>query len=112
MDIWARFCSVAWGVFFDVESDLGLRRNRRGIEEWLEFPPDDAEVVVVLEELGVHLGELFQDVGLRHEKFALLDERSDDIHAHFDGLGTVEDVGSHEGTVLGEGVRERASMTL
>jgi hypothetical protein len=95
-----------------VESDLGLRGFRRGSEERLEFLPDDAEGIVVPEEIGIHLSELFQNVGLRQEKFALFDECPDDIHAHFDGLGTVEDIGRHEGTVFGEGLGKQTRIAM
>jgi len=108
----ARFQSVTRGFFFGVESDLGLRRSGRRSQERLEFLPDDAEGIVVPEELGIHLREFFQNFGLRHGRFALFDERPDDIHAHLDGLGTVEDVGSHEGAVFGEGVGKRATSTM
>jgi len=42
-----------------MEANFYLWENRGRGEQGLEFPPDDAERVVVLEELGIHLGELF-----------------------------------------------------
>lgn len=76
--------AILRGVLADVEADFFLWQNRGRAEQGLEFPPDDAERVVVLEELGIHLGKLFQDFRLSGEEFALLDERADDMDAHLD----------------------------
>ena len=90
----------------------GWSGTARGSEQGLEFPPDDAQGVVVLEELGVHLGEFFQDLGLSGQKFALLDERPDDMHAHFHRLRAVEDIRCHERAVLGEGIGKETRVAM
>ena len=77
-----------------------------------ELLPDHTEGVVVLEELGIDLGEFFQDVGLGHEELALLDEGTDDIDAHFDGFRAVQDVRGHQRPVFGEGVGESPATTM
>jgi hypothetical protein len=46
-------------VLADVEADFFLWQNRGRGEQGLEFSPDEAEGVVVLEEFGIYLGELF-----------------------------------------------------
>jgi hypothetical protein len=100
------FVAVAGGGFLDVEADLRSWWVGWRVEERLEFLPDHAQDVVVLEELGVHLGEFFQDFCLPSQEFTLLDECPDDMDTHLYGLRAVEDIGSHERPVLGEGVRE------
>ena len=67
-----------------MEADFILWQIRGRGEQGLEFLPDDAEGVVVLEEFGIHLGELFQDFRLSGEEFALLDEGANDMDAHLD----------------------------
>lgn len=41
---------------------------------------------------------------MRGQGLAELDEGADDVDAHGNGTGAIEDVGGHEGTVFGEGV--------
>jgi len=65
--------AILRGTLADVEADFFLWQNRGRGEQGLEFPPDDAGGVVVLEEFGIHLGEFFLDFRLSGEEFALLD---------------------------------------
>ena len=72
---------------------------------------DGTKNVVVSQEFGVNLGDLFEDLGVRPEEFSLFDEGANHIHAHGDSLGAVQDIRGHEGTVLGESVRSNAPTT-
>lgn len=58
----------------------------------------------MLHELGIHLGDLFEHIRMCHEQFALFDESTHDMDAHFHGFGAAQHIGGHEGPVLGEGV--------
>ena len=71
----------------------------------MEFLPDRAESFVMLHELGIHLGELFEHIRMGHEQFPLFDESAHDMDAHFHGFRAAQHIGGHEGSVLGEGVR-------
>ena len=90
------------------EADLAFRRSGGRIDQRLKLVNDGAEHVVVLEEFGVNLGDLLEDLGMRPEELSLFNEGANDIHAHGDGLGAVEDVCGHERTMLGEGVGQGA----
>ena len=87
-----------------MESDFLFGRKRSWSDQWLEFLPDRAEGFVVLHELGIHLGELFEHIRMGQEQFALLDESAHDMDAHFYGFGAAQHIGVHEGPMLGEGV--------
>jgi len=86
-----------------VEADLALGRGGRRLEEWLEFAPDNLQGLVVLEECVVNCGEAFDYVRIGGDVLAHLDEGADDIEAHGNRPGAVEDGGGHDGAVLGEG---------
>ena len=87
-----------------MESDFLFGRRRNWSEQRLEFLPDRAEGFVVLHELGIHLGDLFEHIRMGQEQFALLDESAHDMDAHFHGFGAAQHIGGHEGPMLGEGV--------
>ena len=87
-----------------MEADFFFGRKRGWSHKWLEFLPDCAEGFVVLHELGIHLGELFEHIRMGHEEFPLLDESAHDMDAHFHGFGATQHIGGHKGPVLGEGV--------
>jgi len=59
---------------------------------------------------AAHRREFFQDLRLSGQKFALLDERPDDMDAHLHRLRAVEDIRGHECAVLGESVGEVFDM--
>jgi hypothetical protein len=44
--------------------------------------------------------------------FIRFDEGPDDVDAHLDRAWATEDVGGHDGTVFGEGVRKISAATL
>ena len=87
-----------------MEADFFFWWKRGWSHQWLEFLPDCAEGFVVLHELGIHLGKLFEHIRMGHEQFPLLDESAHDMDAHFHGFGAAQHIGGHEGSVLGEGV--------
>ena len=74
----------------------------------MKFANDGTKNVVVFQEFGVNLRDLFENLGVRPEELSLFDEGANHIHAHGDSLGAVQDIRGHEGTVLGEGVRSSA----
>lgn len=78
------------------------RREGRG-ERRQEFLVDVAQGAVVEEEGFVNFGEAFENGGVGGEFFAHFDEGANDVNAHGNCAGATENVGSHEGTVLGEG---------
>jgi hypothetical protein len=80
-----------------------LRWRGRWLQERLQFTPDEAEGIVVLEQHGVHLGEPLEHIRLGQHDLALLDEGTHNVDAHFDGVRAVEDIGRHQRAVLGEG---------
>lgn len=51
----------------------------------------------------VDLREARENLGVGREFLALLDEGANDVDAHFDGARAAQDVGEHDGPVLGEG---------
>ena len=55
-----------------MEADFFFGWKRGWSHQWLEFLPDRAEGFVVLHELGIHLGELFEHIPMGHEQFPLL----------------------------------------
>ena len=87
-----------------MEANFLFGWKRSWSDQGLELLPDRAEGFIVLHELGIHLGELFEHIRMGHEEFALLDESAHDMDAHFHGFGAAQHIGGHEGLVLGEGV--------
>ncbi len=60
-----------------------------------------------MEEQGfVDFGETFENGLIGGKDFTLPDEGTNNENAHFDGFLTTEDIGGHQGSVLGKGVRE------
>ena len=50
----------------------------------------------------IYLGQAPENGGIGGDILAHFDEGPDDIDAHGDGAGTVEDIGGHERAVFGE----------
>lgn len=94
-----------------MKADFGLWRRWRRLKEWPEFLVDVAERAIVQEEGFIDFGQAFEDGGVGGEVLAHFDEGTNDVHAHRDGAGAVEDVGGHEGAVFGEGVGQSAAAT-
>lgn len=88
-----------------MESQLSFRIFGQRVQKRLKFFPDHPQHLVVLEQLGVHLRELFEDFSLPGQQFALLDKCTNDMNAHFNRLRAVQNIRRHERTMLGEGVR-------
>ena len=89
-----------------VEAYFACGRSGRRGKQRLDFLPDDLEGTVVFEEGLINLCEPLEDISVGQDVLAHLHEGSDDKDAHADGLGTVQDGGRHDGTVLGEDVGE------
>jgi len=53
--------------------------------------------------------ELAREILVRGKQLAQLHEGAHHVDAHLDGAGTVQDGGSHDRAVLGEGERELAT---
>lgn len=83
-----------------------------GLEEGLQLLPEDLQTAVVLEECFVDLSKSLEHFGIGHELLTHLDEGTDDEDAHGSSRGAVQDGGSHDGSVLGEGPGEVAGITM
>jgi hypothetical protein len=76
------------------------------LEQRQEFLVNIAQSGVVLKEGFVDFSQALQNCFVGGQHFTLLDESADDVNAHRDGLGAVQDVRSHDSAVLSEGVRK------
>ncbi len=72
-----------------MEADLGFGLDGRRSQQGLEFAPDVAQGLVVVEQAGIDLGESFEDIGVGEDELTLEDEGADDKDAHLDGGGAV-----------------------
>ena len=72
-----------------VEADLGFGLDGWRTQKGLQFAPDEAQCLVVMEQAGIDLGESFEDIGVSEDELALQDEGTDDKNAHLDGGGAV-----------------------
>ena len=104
--------SVRDSILFDVEADFGLWGRWRRLKQGPELLVDVAQRAIVQKEGLINFGKALQDDGVGGKVLAHFDESADDINAHGDGTGAVEDVGSHKRAVLGEGNREVAAATV
>ena len=68
---------------------MGFWLDGRRCQKGLEFAPDVAQGLVVVEQAGIDLGESFEDVGVSEDELSLEDEGADDKDAHLDGGGAV-----------------------
>ena len=92
------------------KSDLAFRLGRWRPKEWLEFAPDNLQGFVVLQQGVIDFSQTFKDVGIGGDLLAHLDKGANDVEAHGDSPGAVEDRGGHNGAVLGEGPRQVFSV--
>src|ERR1039458_6272619 len=97
--------SVWHGVFLDVEADLGFRRCRRRRKQRAEMLKDFAQGGVVEEQGPVNFGQAPEDGGVGGEVLAHFDKSADDVQAHGNRAGAVENRGGDQGAVFGEGER-------
>ena len=72
-----------------MEADLGFGLDRRRAQQGLQFVPDEAQCLVVVEQAGIDLGKSFEHIGVSEDDLALQDEGADDKDAHLDGGGAV-----------------------
>jgi hypothetical protein len=104
--------AVREGIFFDMETDLGFWRGGWGLEQRSELLIDFPQRGVVEEQGFVNFCQALKDGGVGGEVFAHFDEGADDINAHGNRAGAVEDIGGHQGAVFGEGDRQVATATM
>lgn len=95
-----------------IKTDGALGRIRWRCEQRLEFCPNRTQGVIVIQQGLIDFRQPFEDGDVGGEVFAHLDKRADDVEAHFDGVGAVQDGGGHDGAMLGEGVRQCAATTV
>src|SRR5665213_4448314 len=87
-----------------------LRRRRvRELADRGEYGSDGLVVVLIL---VLDLIELAGERGVGGEQFAQPHEGAQDVEAHFDGAGTVEDGGGHDGAVFGEAVGRESRIAV
>jgi len=67
---------------------------------------------IVKEERVINLREPFRHGAVRGELLATFHEGADNVEAHFDRLGAVENIRRHERTVLGESVGTVTNVAL
>jgi hypothetical protein len=104
-----RELQVSWSVDDGVKTDFASRSGFAGFvfgDEAFDGIEDDAELLVVFIFEGVNSASQIA-VGV-HEP-AQLDEGAHDGDVDLDGTGRAEDAGEHGDTLLGEGVRGRAT---
>jgi hypothetical protein len=70
---------------------------------------DFAQGGVVEQQGFVNFGQAPEDGGVGGEVLAHFDESADDVQAHGNRAGAVENRGGHEGAVFGEGKGQSAS---
>jgi hypothetical protein len=63
-------------------------------------------------ELLIDFDQALEDSFVGGHLFAQADEGTDQVDAHFDGLGAAEDVGGHEDAVFGEGPGMASSSSM
>jgi hypothetical protein len=98
--------AVREGVFFDVKADFGFWGRGWRLEQRAELLKDLAERGVVEQQGFVNLGQAPEDGGVGGEVLAHFDEGANDVQAHGNSAGAVENRGRHQGAVFGEGVRQ------
>src|SRR5437867_1729669 len=90
------FDAVGDGVFFDVEADFGLGRQRWRLEQRAQLLVDVAQRDIVHQQGFIYFGQAFEDGCVGREFFAHFDEGTDEIDAHRNGPGAVEDICRHK----------------
>ena len=90
------FGAVGEGVFFDMEADFGLGRRRRRFQERTEFLVDVTQGAIVQEQGFINLRQALEDGGVGGEVLAHFDKGADDVQAHGNSAGAVENGGGQE----------------
>ena len=88
--------TVTDGVFFDMEANFGFGRQWRRFQQGAELLEDFPQRHVVNQQRFVYFREASENGGIGGDILAHFDEGADDIDAHGDGAGAVEDIGGHE----------------
>jgi hypothetical protein len=86
-----------------MKPDLPVVFGVGGSRELADGFDDPGELFVMNANAGIKFGQLFGESLLVEHKAAERSEGADHDQAHLDCAGAVEDSGSHEGAVIGEG---------
>src|SRR6266446_4231308 len=97
--------TVRHAVFFYVETDFRFRRLWGRLKQRAQLLKDVPQCEVMQKQSFVNFSKAFENRGVRREFLAYFDERADDVKAHGDRAGAVENSGSHERAVLCRSVR-------
>src|SRR5580658_2075503 len=89
-----------------VKPNFGAGKFRRRLKQRQQLLINIAQGGVVLKQGFVDFGQSFRDGRVGGQYLALLDKGADNVDAHRDRPGTVQDIRSHHGAMLGEDVRE------
>jgi hypothetical protein len=86
--------TVADGVFFDMEANFGFGRLWRRFQQGAELLEDFPQCHVMNQQRLVYFREASENGSIGGDLLAHFDEGADDIDAHGDGAGAVENIAS------------------
>jgi hypothetical protein len=94
--------TVTHGLFFDMEANSVFGRLWWRIQQGAELLEDFPQRHVVNQQRFVYFCEASEYGSIGGDILAHFDEGADDIDAHGDREGALEDMGGHERAVFGE----------
>ena len=96
------FDAVRHGVFFDMEADFRFWGCGRRLEQRAELMKDFTQGGVVEEQRFVNFCQALEDGSVGSEVLAHFNKGADDLDAHGNSAGAVENSSCHKGPVFGE----------